>query len=120
MAIALPEGPRGRALALALDRDRAPALWLAAGQPMLDAYADRADGGTATALAARMADVAASLPELQRAGGGAIDRRDAHTRRWKAPRTRLPAPRCKAWSRRIRSAPGRCAEAPRAGQPGAP
>jgi general secretion pathway protein M len=68
MAIALPEGPRGQALAVALTVLALVAAWLAAGQPLLDAYADRADVlERRAALAARMEEVAASLPELQRA-----------------------------------------------------
>jgi general secretion pathway protein M len=69
MALALPEGPRGRAMALGLSAIVLVALWLAAGQPLLDAYADRQDEvERRTALAARMADLAAALPELQREG----------------------------------------------------
>jgi general secretion pathway protein M len=68
MALALPEGPRGRALALGLTAIVLAALWLAAVQPLLEAYADRAEAiARRAALATRMADVAASLPELQRA-----------------------------------------------------
>ena len=67
MALALPEGPRGRALALGLGAIVLAGLWLAAGQPLLDAYADRADElERRAALATRMADLSASLPELQR------------------------------------------------------
>jgi general secretion pathway protein M len=67
MALALPEGPRGRAMALGLTAIVLAAAWLAVGQPLLAAYADRADEvERRAALAARMADVAASLPELQR------------------------------------------------------
>jgi len=67
MALALPEGSRGRAMALGISAIVLAAAWLAAGQPLLDAYADRADElDRRAALAARMADVAASLPELQR------------------------------------------------------
>jgi general secretion pathway protein M len=67
MALALPEGPSGRAMALGLTAIVLAAAWLAAGQPLLDAYADRADElERRSALAARMADIAASLPELQR------------------------------------------------------
>jgi general secretion pathway protein M len=68
MALALPEGPRGRALALGLTAVVLAVLWLAAGAPLLDAYADRADAiERRAALAARMEAIAASLPELQRA-----------------------------------------------------
>ena len=64
----LPEGPRGRALALAVSAIVLAALWLAVGQPLSQAYADRADALARRALlATRMADLAASLPELGRA-----------------------------------------------------
>ena len=67
MALALPEGARGRALALGIAAIVLASVWLAAGQPLLAAYADRADAlERRAALATRMADVAASLPELQR------------------------------------------------------
>lgn len=67
MALALPDGPRGRALALGVTAILLAALWLAAGQPLLDAYADRADQlQRRHALAMHMADLARSLPELQR------------------------------------------------------
>jgi len=67
MAMALPEGPRGRALALALTALVLVAAWVAVGQPLLDAYATGADELERRAtLATRMEEVAASLPELQR------------------------------------------------------
>jgi general secretion pathway protein M len=67
MALALPEGPRGRALALGATAIVVAAAWLAGVQPLLDTYAERTDElQRRGALAARMADVAASLPELQR------------------------------------------------------
>jgi general secretion pathway protein M len=67
MALALPEGARGRVLALGIAGIVLASVWLAAGQPLLAAYADRADTlGRRAALATRMADIAASLPELQR------------------------------------------------------
>ena len=67
MALALPDGPRGRALALGLTAIVLVAAWLAAGQPLVQAYADRADDlDRRAALAERMADVAGSLAELQR------------------------------------------------------
>jgi general secretion pathway protein M len=67
MALSLPDGVRGRALALALTALVLAAAWLAAGQPLLDTYADGADAlERRTALASRMAEVAASLPELKR------------------------------------------------------
>jgi general secretion pathway protein M len=67
MAIALPEGPRGRALALAMTAVAVAVVWLAAVQPLIDAYSDRADQlQRRRALLARMADLAAMLPQLQR------------------------------------------------------
>jgi general secretion pathway protein M len=67
MALTLPDGPRGRALALGITAILLAAVWLAVGQPLLDAYADRADQlQRRGVLAARMADLAASLPELRR------------------------------------------------------
>jgi type II secretory pathway component PulM len=67
MALSLPDGARGRVLALALTALVLAAAWLAAGQPLLDAYADGADSlERRSALASRMAEVAASLPELKR------------------------------------------------------
>jgi general secretion pathway protein M len=67
MALALPEGVRGRVLASALTALVLAATWLAAGQPLVDSYNDGADElERRTALADRMAEVAASLPELRR------------------------------------------------------
>jgi len=67
MAIALPEGSRGRALALGVTAVALAVVWLAVVLPLLDAYSDRADQlQRHGALAARMTDVAASLPQLQR------------------------------------------------------
>lgn len=67
MALVLPEGPRGRALALGAGAIVLAAAWLALAQPLLDTYAERADNlQRRGALSVRMADVAASLPELQR------------------------------------------------------
>jgi general secretion pathway protein M len=67
MALALPDGPRGRALALALTAILLAAAWLAVAQPVLTMYADRADAlRRRGAIANRMADLAASLSELQR------------------------------------------------------
>ena len=72
MALALPEGPRGRALALGILAIVLAAFWVAAVQPLLEAYADRADElERRAALATRMADVATSLPELQREAAAA-------------------------------------------------
>lgn len=68
MALALPEGPRGRALALGITAVLLAAAWLAVGQPLLDMYSDAAEElRRREALAQRMADLAASLPEWQRA-----------------------------------------------------
>lgn len=68
MTLALPEGPRGRALALGVTAILLAAIWLALVQPLIESYADRADElRRRGALASRMADLAASLPELQRA-----------------------------------------------------
>jgi general secretion pathway protein M len=68
MALALPEGPRGRALALGVTLVLLAGVWLAAVQPLVQSYADGADElERRAALAARMADVAATLPDLQRA-----------------------------------------------------
>jgi len=67
MALTLPEGPLGRALALGLTALVLAALWLWVGQPLVQAYADRADElEQRSILASRMAEVAGSLPELQR------------------------------------------------------
>jgi len=68
MALALPEGARGRALALGLTAVVLAAVWAAAVAPLLAFYADRAEAvQLRTQLAARMAAIAESLPELQRA-----------------------------------------------------
>jgi len=67
MALTLPEGPLGRALALGLTVLVLAALWLWVGQPLVQAYADRSDElEQRSILASRMAEVAGSLPELQR------------------------------------------------------
>jgi general secretion pathway protein M len=67
MVLALPEGSRGRTLALGLTAVVLVALWLVIGQPLVQAYADGADElERRSALASRMAEVANSLPELQR------------------------------------------------------
>jgi general secretion pathway protein M len=67
MALILPEGPRGRALALGLTALVLAVLWLGVGQPLVQAYANGADElKRRSMLAARMAEVADSLPELQR------------------------------------------------------
>ena len=68
MALSLPEGQRGQALAVAVSVLVLAVAWLALGQPLVSLYADRADAlERRTALAARMAAIAASLPDLKRA-----------------------------------------------------
>lgn len=67
MALALPEGPRGRALALGLTALVLAALWLGVGQPLVQAYANGADElERRSMLASHMAEVAGSLAELRR------------------------------------------------------
>ena len=64
-ARSLPTGVPGRMLALGLTLLVVVALWVAAGQPLANWYADRADSlAQRTALARRMSDLAASLPAL--------------------------------------------------------
>ena len=66
MALILPEGPRGRALALGLTALVVAALWLGVGQPLVQAYANDADAlERRSMLASHMTEVAGSLPELQ-------------------------------------------------------
>jgi len=66
MALTLPEGPRGRALALALTALVLAALWLGVGQPLVQAYANGADElERRSLLASRMAGVAGSLADMQ-------------------------------------------------------
>jgi general secretion pathway protein M len=68
MAVALPDGRRGRALALGITAMLLAMAWLAIGAPLLDLYADGAEAlRRRSVLAARMAQVAASLPDLKRA-----------------------------------------------------
>src|SRR5690348_6205985 len=68
---ALPEGVRGRALAVALTVTVLAAIWVGSIQPLIDWYAAR---GTALEerqmLLQRMTAVAATLPELQRLSSG--------------------------------------------------
>lgn len=67
MALVLPEGPRGRALALGLTALVLGALWLGVAQPLVQAYADGAEElQQRSALASRMAETAGSVAELQR------------------------------------------------------
>ncbi|MCL2430554.1 MAG: type II secretion system protein GspM [Alphaproteobacteria bacterium] len=68
MALTLPEGPRGRVLAVGLTALVLAGLWLGVGQPLVQAYGDGADElERRSALASRMAEVAGSLPDMQRA-----------------------------------------------------
>ena len=65
---ALPTGASGRWAALGLLAAVLAAAWLGAAAPLLDWYRDRAETLEQRAtLARRMAQVAASLPELERA-----------------------------------------------------
>ena len=67
MALTLPEGPRGRALALGLTALVLAALWLGVGQPLVQAYANGADElERRSLLASHMAEVAGSLAGMQR------------------------------------------------------
>jgi general secretion pathway protein M len=62
----LPDGPRGRALALCLGAVVLALAWLGLVQPLLDAYGDREEAlQLRAALAARMQTIAAALPALQ-------------------------------------------------------
>ena len=62
----LPDGPRGRALALALTAALAAALWLGVLAPLMSWYADRADLLVRrTVLATRMTELVETLPALQ-------------------------------------------------------
>lgn len=66
MALALPVGRRGRALAVGLAVCVLALAWFAAVQPVLDAYAVGAERLTERrALARRMRELAQSLPRLQ-------------------------------------------------------
>lgn len=63
---ALPEGPRGRALALALTATVLMAVWLGCAQPLLQWHAARAELlAQRRALMLRMTQLAATLPKLQ-------------------------------------------------------
>lgn len=69
---ALPTGRRGQVLAVALLLLVMGAAWVAVAAPLLAWYADRAEVlEQRTALARRMAEVAAALPELQRQSAAA-------------------------------------------------
>ncbi len=63
MALALPTGRSGRALALALAALAAAVVWLAVASPLVAWHAQRTEAVAARALLAkRMAQIAASLP----------------------------------------------------------
>lgn len=67
----LPDGPRGRALALALAVLTGLALWIGIATPALDWHASRAALlERRRALAQRMEIVAASVPQMQRDAAG--------------------------------------------------
>ncbi len=67
MEAALPEGPRGRMLALALTLTLLAVLWVGCVQPLLDWHAARAEALTQRqALLRRVSALVADLPELQR------------------------------------------------------
>ena len=67
-AASLPQGQRGRALALGVTGLALVLLWLGVAQPLLDTYAAQAQALLQReALAGRMADLAASLPRLRAA-----------------------------------------------------
>jgi hypothetical protein len=63
----LPDGPRGRLLALGITALGAGLIWIAAVQPLLGLYAARADAlQQRVVLAERMADLVGTLPALRR------------------------------------------------------
>jgi len=67
-AAALPQGRRGRALALGITLIGAALLWSAVGQPLLDAYISASQAlMRRQVLASRMAGLAGSLPQLRAA-----------------------------------------------------
>jgi general secretion pathway protein M len=69
---ALPEGPRGRILAVTLTLSLLAALWFGCVQPLIDWHARRAEELTQQhLLLRRMSEVVATLPELQRQVSGA-------------------------------------------------
>ena len=71
MDTALPEGRRGRLLALALTVSVLAALWVGCAQPLIDGHAARADTlDQQRALLQRMTALAATLPDLQRQSSG--------------------------------------------------
>jgi general secretion pathway protein M len=67
MDTALPDGTRGRFLALALTVTLAAALWLGVAQPLISWHAARGEAlAQRRALLQRMTALVATLPELQR------------------------------------------------------
>ena len=71
MGGALPEGLRGRLLALALTLTAIAVLWLGCVQPLLTWHAARAEAlEQRSALWQRMVALAATMPELQRKSSG--------------------------------------------------
>ncbi len=67
-AAALPQGRRGRALALGITLTGMALLWSAVGQPLLDAHASASQAlARRQVLASRMAGLAGSLPQLRAA-----------------------------------------------------
>jgi general secretion pathway protein M len=75
MEIALPEGRQGRILALVLAGVTLAVLWLGVAAPLIGWHAQLAeDLGRKQALLRRMTELAASLPELQRAEAAAAAR----------------------------------------------
>jgi general secretion pathway protein M len=71
MENALPEGRRGRLLALALTLSVLAALWLGCARPLIDWYGAQSEVlGQRRALLQHMTQVAATLPTLQRQSSG--------------------------------------------------
>lgn len=71
-ALALPEGPRGQALALGVTVLMAALAWFGMVAPALEWYADRTETlNRQHALARRMAALVATLPALRREAEGA-------------------------------------------------
>lgn len=70
--MALPDGPRGRLMAVGLTLLVLAALWLGVVQPVMDAYQSGADAlAQRRALVGRMQDVAGTLPALKREAAAA-------------------------------------------------
>lgn len=73
MAVALPTGPRGQVLAVAMLAAVLAAAWVVVAAPLLAWHADRAELlGQRQAMAERMERVAASVPQLQREAVGTV------------------------------------------------